>query len=98
MLCFPSPYKSEFRALRKVGADTNIVGWSNAVAEPAFGSSNIGGDASIKSKLINLMTSVRTLMRSMCPYISFAYPSSFGVLALKNKSLEEIYVRKGDGK
>ncbi|PMD31214.1 Yos1-like protein [Hyaloscypha variabilis F] len=38
------------------------VGWSNTVAEPAFGASS-GGDASIKSKLINLMTSVRTLMR-----------------------------------
>jgi hypothetical protein len=42
------------------------VGWSNTVAEPAFGASS-GGDASIKSKLINLMTSVRTLMRSMIP-------------------------------
>jgi len=38
------------------------VGWSNTVSEPAFGTSS-GGDASIKSKLINLMTSVRTLMR-----------------------------------
>ncbi|EKD19293.1 hypothetical protein LZ554_002611 [Drepanopeziza brunnea f. sp. 'monogermtubi'] len=39
------------------------VGWSNStLGEPAFGTSN-GGDASIKSKLINLMTSVRTLMR-----------------------------------
>jgi hypothetical protein len=42
-----------------------VVGWSNAVSEPAFGASSVGGDASIKSKLINLMTSVRTLMRSM---------------------------------
>ena len=42
------------------------VGWSNTVSEPAFGASS-GGDASIKSKLINLMTSVRTLMRSMTP-------------------------------
>lgn len=38
------------------------VGWSNSVSEPAFGTGN-GGDASVKSKLINLMTSVRTLMR-----------------------------------
>ncbi|XMA19510.1 hypothetical protein WAI453_012301 [Rhynchosporium graminicola] len=38
------------------------VGWSNSVAEPAFGTGS-AGDASIKSKLINLMTSVRTLMR-----------------------------------
>lgn len=42
----------------------NTVGWSNGVLEPAFGAMG-GGDASIKSKLINLMTSVRTLMRSM---------------------------------
>jgi len=38
------------------------VGWSNTVSEPAFGSGG-GGDASVKSKLINLVTSVRTLMR-----------------------------------
>ncbi|RKF81404.1 Protein transport protein yos1 [Golovinomyces cichoracearum] len=38
------------------------VGWSNGVSEPAFGAMG-GGDASIKNKLINLMTSVRTLMR-----------------------------------
>ncbi|KAH8676657.1 Yos1-like protein [Tricladium varicosporioides] len=39
------------------------VGLSNSVNEPAFGASSGGGDASIKSKLVNLMTSVRTLMR-----------------------------------
>jgi len=49
-----------------------IVGWSNSVSEPAFGSSS-GGDLSIKSKLINLMTSVRTLMRST--FFSFPPPS-----------------------
>ncbi|TVY64225.1 Protein transport protein, partial [Lachnellula suecica] len=38
------------------------VGWSNAVSEPAFGAQG-GSDASIKNKLIGLMTSVRTLMR-----------------------------------
>ncbi|KAI1005165.1 hypothetical protein K3495_g3049 [Podosphaera aphanis] len=37
------------------------VGWSNSVSEPAFGATH--HDASIKSKLINLMTSIRTLMR-----------------------------------
>jgi hypothetical protein len=41
---------------------TEIVGWSSAVSEPAFGGG--GGDASVKTKIINLMTSVRTLMRS----------------------------------
>ncbi|KAF5874304.1 putative protein transport protein [Botrytis fragariae] len=39
------------------------IGWSNSVAEPAFGGNS--ADTSIKSKLVNLMTSVRTLMRSM---------------------------------
>ncbi|PMD51663.1 Yos1-like protein [Hyaloscypha bicolor E] len=38
------------------------VGWSNTVSEPAFGAGS-AGDASIKNKLINLTTSVRTLMR-----------------------------------
>ncbi|KIN04620.1 hypothetical protein OIDMADRAFT_114632 [Oidiodendron maius Zn] len=38
------------------------VGWSNSVPDASFGASS-GGDASIKYKLINLMTSVRTLMR-----------------------------------
>ncbi|KAH8767036.1 Yos1-like protein [Hyaloscypha finlandica] len=38
------------------------VGWSNTVSEPAFGTGS-AGDASIKNKLINLTTSVRTLMR-----------------------------------
>ncbi|PQE14152.1 transport yos1 protein [Rutstroemia sp. NJR-2017a BVV2] len=38
------------------------VGWSNTMADPGFGGAN-ANDASVKSKLINLMTSVRTLMR-----------------------------------
>lgn len=43
------------------------VGWSSsAPAEPAFGS-GAAGDASVKSKIINLIASVRTLMRSMLP-------------------------------
>jgi hypothetical protein len=44
---------------------TCTVGWSNSVPDASFSAS--AGDASIKSKLINLMTSVRTLMRSMFP-------------------------------
>lgn len=52
-----------------------IVGWSNSVSEPAFGTGS-GRDASVKSKLINLMTSVRTLMRSMC-YLAFPLSSPF---------------------
>ncbi|TVY44815.1 Protein transport protein [Lachnellula occidentalis] len=40
------------------------VGWSNTVAEPAFGGgSGGGGSESVKNRLIGLMTSVRTLMR-----------------------------------
>ncbi|TVY91915.1 Protein transport protein yos1 [Lachnellula willkommii] len=40
------------------------VGWSNTVAEPAFGGGGGGGSESVKNRLIGLMTSVRTLMRS----------------------------------
>ncbi|TVY28047.1 Protein transport protein, partial [Lachnellula hyalina] len=40
------------------------VGWSNTVAEPAFGGGSGGaGSESVKNRLIGLMTSVRTLMR-----------------------------------
>jgi hypothetical protein len=45
------------------------VGWSNTVTDPGFGGQGGQGDASIKSKMINLMTSVRTLMRSR--FLSF---------------------------
>jgi len=37
------------------------VGWSNASIEPGFG--NSADASSMKTKLINLMTSIRTLMR-----------------------------------
>lgn len=48
---------------------------STTVSEPAFGGGSGGGDASIKSKIINLVTSVRTLMRStFYHYISFLLP------------------------
>lgn len=41
----------------------DTVGWSaQSQAEPSFGSG--AGDASIKSKLINLISAVRMLMRS----------------------------------
>ncbi len=59
----------------------HLVGWSNSVAEPAFGSSG-GGDASIKSKLINLMTSVRTLMRSTSAFLFSCFVGMGGVLEL----------------
>lgn len=38
------------------------VGWGNAPTEPSFGGSR--DDASVKSKIVNLISSVRTLMRS----------------------------------
>ncbi|OBT76170.1 hypothetical protein VF21_05026 [Pseudogymnoascus sp. 05NY08] len=39
------------------------IGWSaSSAAEPAFGAGP-GGDASVKSKIVNLIASVRTLMR-----------------------------------
>ncbi|KAL9130824.1 MAG: hypothetical protein Q9217_001076 [Psora testacea] len=38
------------------------IGWGNKPIEPSFGG---GGDqTSVKSKLVNLISSVRTLMRS----------------------------------
>jgi len=47
----------------------NTVGWSSAVADQGFGGAN-AADASIKSKLVNLVTSVRTLMRSTYPDVA----------------------------
>ena len=38
------------------------VGWGNTPIEPSFGGSN--DQASVKTKLVNLISSVRTLMRS----------------------------------
>lgn len=48
------------------------VGWGSTPTEPSFGASN--DQASVKSKLVNLISSVRTLMRSRClasPQASF---------------------------
>jgi len=41
------------------------IGWSaSSATEPAFGAgAGAAGDASVKAKIINLMTSIRTLMR-----------------------------------
>jgi hypothetical protein len=41
-----------------------IVGWTTSATEPGFGGQR--DDASIKARLINLVSSVRTLMRSTC--------------------------------
>ena len=41
-----------------------VVGWGNTQqSEPGFGASN--DTASVKAKIVNLIASVRTLMRSM---------------------------------
>lgn len=40
-----------------------LVGWTASAADPGFGGQR--DDASIKARLINLVSSVRTLMRSM---------------------------------
>jgi hypothetical protein len=46
-------------------ANTNTVGWGNAAQnEPSFGGGSAQDGASVKAKTINLINSVRTLMRS----------------------------------
>lgn len=51
----------------------NLVGWGSTPTEPAFGGSRDEA-ASVKGKLVNLISSVRTLMRSEC----FPFTISFG--------------------
>ncbi|KAH7408267.1 hypothetical protein DE146DRAFT_367827 [Phaeosphaeria sp. MPI-PUGE-AT-0046c] len=46
----------------------HTVGWTASATEPGFGGQR--DDASVKARLINLVSSVRTLMRS-------AYPRSY---------------------
>ena len=41
----------------------NLVGWGSAQSEPSFGGSGVQDSASVKAKMINLINSVRTLMR-----------------------------------
>ncbi|CBX95558.1 hypothetical protein LEMA_P027100.1 [Plenodomus lingam JN3] len=60
------------------------IGWTNAV-EPGFG--GMRDDASIKARLINLVSSVRTLMRSLLPPASstiFASQWAEDIQALKS--------------
>lgn len=51
------------------------VGWSNTPIEhpTSFGVASGGRDDGIKSKLVNLISSVRTLMRSMFFFLFFVY-------------------------
>lgn len=52
------------------------IGWSaQSAAEPAFGTS-AGGDTSVKAKIVNLIASVRTLMRSQL-FLRAAFESSW---------------------
>ena len=48
-----------------------VVGWGNTPTEPSFGGSRDDA-ASVKGKIVNLISSVRTLMRSefLVPLIS----------------------------
>jgi hypothetical protein len=45
-------------------ADEDAVGWGSTQGEPSFGG-QMQDNTSVKAKLINLINSVRTLMRSM---------------------------------
>ena len=52
------------------------IGWSaSSATEPAFGS-GAGADVGVKAKIINLVTSIRTLMRSM----SYIFSVPFNLL------------------
>lgn len=46
-------------------ANLLLVGWGNTPTEPSFGGARDDA-ASVKGKLVNLISSVRTLMRSEC--------------------------------
>ncbi|KAL9007276.1 MAG: hypothetical protein Q9180_009724, partial [Flavoplaca navasiana] len=60
-ICGYSGLKNQLRVLTSSGYD--IVGWGSTPTEPAFGGSRDEA-ASVKGKLVNLISSVRTLMRS----------------------------------
>jgi hypothetical protein len=47
------------------------IGWSASSNDAAFGA---GGDQSVKTKIVNLIASVRTLMRSTLPCSPKIYP------------------------
>lgn len=55
------------------------IGWSaSSATEPAFGAGP--GDTSVKSKIVNLIASVRTLMRSMS---LFSFPFRASILGAR---------------
>lgn len=71
---------------QKIGADIIlIVGWGNASQDPGFGGSV--DNTSIKAKIVNLIASVRTLMRSTYTILYSAAKAT--TLGLRNS----LYVR-----
>jgi hypothetical protein len=72
------------------------IGWSaSSATEPAFGA-GAGGDASVKAKIINLITSIRTLMRSML-LPSSCFPIFVLCDGFWNESLGRIHLRRKKG-
>jgi hypothetical protein len=72
------------------------VGMSTTISEPAFGGgAGGGGDVSIKGRFVNLVTSVRTLLRSKFPirrrFLTFC-EDGFG-----SGSWEDDWEREGKG-
>ena len=60
------------------------VGWGNTPTEPSFGGGQ-GDAASVKGKLVNLISSVRTLMRSKSAMVSIHTFSTEGPLLRREK-------------
>ncbi|KAK3709278.1 hypothetical protein LTR37_011016 [Vermiconidia calcicola] len=57
------------------------IGWGNTQNEPAFGGGGMQDNASVKGKLINLINSVRTLMRIPLIFLNLliiVYSIAFG--------------------
>jgi hypothetical protein len=61
----PTPYP-RIRDAEQLLTGECLVGWTASAAEPGFGGQR--DDASVKARMINLVSSVRTLMRSTFPH------------------------------
>ena len=92
----PLPNNLTFQRKIMLISHVGIVGWSNTVTDPGFGGA-AGGDQSIKSKLINLMTSIRTLMRSTCSSFHFFYLHIPGKYISGQRALREETCEKRNG-
>ena len=66
-----------------------LVGWGNVPIEPGFGGSR--DDASVKAKMINLISSVRTLMRSKL-FSDYASMRSWGYKGA-DESMQKVRTR-----